>query len=223
MMRTRPSLPDIPRNNVLLDFVTKEMLPGGEQEGRESGETSDFDFSPLTPSDQRVAVGAEEEEEQEEEDDEQYGGGEGDACSLDEGLGDLSDSDMAECSVKEAVIRESACDKDPVEVMRPESEQIVSGHNELSSSFVEKSGEFVPPLPEADPPSANVEEKERKPSRIPKLIQNIGSLKNEETNQEGEPEKGSREADGITEKPQDKERAFSPERRPSRISFETML
>ena len=63
MMRTRPSLPDIPRNNVLLDFVAKEMLPGkAKQElGRDlealDGDTSDFDFSPLTPSDQRIAVG----------------------------------------------------------------------------------------------------------------------------------------------------------------------
>merc|ERR550525_679451 len=63
MMRTRPSLPDIPRNNVLLDFVAKEMLPGkakqelGEDLEALDGDTSDFDFSPLTPSDQRIAVG----------------------------------------------------------------------------------------------------------------------------------------------------------------------
>merc|ERR1719319_890270 len=57
MMRTRPSLPDIPRTNVLLDFVTSEMLPGTETgAARADGDTSDFDFSPLTPSDQRVAV-----------------------------------------------------------------------------------------------------------------------------------------------------------------------
>merc|ERR550525_1914398 len=63
VMRTRPSLPDIPRNNVLLDFVSKEMLPGKAKEGLrdqvqvQEGDTSDFDFSPLTPSDQRIAVG----------------------------------------------------------------------------------------------------------------------------------------------------------------------
>merc|ERR1712001_820991 len=120
MMRTRPSLPDIPRNNVLLDFVAKEMLPGkanqelGGKVETEEGETSDFDFSPLTPSDQRIAVGhpqnteeallnqgGEGQDERKKGDGEDTGEGDGDVCSLDEGLGGISDSDIADGSTKE--------------------------------------------------------------------------------------------------------------------------
>jgi len=68
---------------------------------------------------------------------------------------------------------------------------------------------------------------ERKPSRIPKKIQNGSPSKNCETaigTHAVEAKKGSKEAaEGRMEKGDLKDRAFSPERRPSRISFETML
>ena len=228
MMRTRPSLPDIPRTNVLLDFVTSEMLPGTEAgaAGME-GDTSDFDFSPLTPSDQRVAVGEQEsnsnlptcdhEEEEEEEDGEvEYGGGEGDACSLDEGLGDLSDSDAADGPLKESVV---------IMQREPSLESVITLEQTslVSKEDVQNVPEEAPPLPQAPPPVS--EEKERKASRIPRMIQCPNQQKPTEASPEFvAPEKGSAEAEGVTEKSQEvKERAFSPERRPSRISFETML
>jgi len=226
MMRTRPSLPDIPRTNVLLDFVTSEMLPGTETgAARADGDTSDFDFSPLTPSDQRVAVGEQESnsnvstgdhEEEEEEGEDEYGGGEGDACSLDEGLGDLSDSDVADGPLKDSVIimrRELSLES----VVLLEETSLVSKED----AQIEK--EEAPPLPQAPPPVS--EEKERKASRIPRMIQCSNQQKNTGTSNEFvEPEKGSTEAEGTAEKSQEvKDRAFSPERRPSRISFETML
>ena len=247
MMRTRPSLPDIPRNNILLDFVTKQMLPGqlpGEED-LGGGATSDFDFSPLTPSDQRVAVGqqqqqevtgatseAVEESEEEEEEEEEFGGGEADACSLDEGLGDLSDGDLAESHQEVAAdgVEEGT---DPGKEFCSEGnafEVVVSEKETCARTFIvedevtkmEDSLEEAPPLPEAEPPGSNGKEKERKPSRIPKMIHSGGLQRNSDINQE--PEKGSKEADGATEKsPDGRERTFSPERRPSRISFETML
>ena len=243
MMRTRPSLPDIPRNNILLDFVTKQMLPGqlpGEED-LGGGATSDFDFSPLTPSDQRVAVGQQQQQEvtaatsevvEESEEEEEYGGGEADACSLDEGLGDLSDGDLPENHQEVAadVVEEGAdpgkdgsSEGNVFEVVASEKEtveRIFIVEDEITK--MEDSLEEAPPLPEAEPPGTNGKEKERKPSRIPKMIHSGGLQRNSDINQE--PEKGSKEADGATEKSQDgRERTFSPERRPSRISFETML
>merc|ERR1712192_79964 len=89
----------------------------------------------------------------------------------------------------------------------------------FSSSGSEDGGD-APPLPEVEPPPRNPVE--RKPSRIPKKIQNGSPSKNSETAVEAE--KGSKEAaEGRMEKADLKDRAFSPERRPSRISFETML
>jgi hypothetical protein len=95
----------------------------------------------------------------------------------------------------------------------------------------------VPPLPATGPPTPEeqtlteerevdqqaiiVEEKdrERKPSRIPRMIQSVPKGLDSIPDLEG-PEKGSREAEAAVK---ERERAFSPERRPSRISFETML
>merc|ERR1712181_161672 len=92
------------------------------------------------------------------------------------------------------------------------------------SSSGSEDGEDAPPLPEVEPPRNPVE---RKPSRIPKKIQNGSPSKNCETatgTQAVEAEKGSKEAaEGRMENADLKDRAFSPERRPSRISFETML
>lgn len=112
MTRFRPSLPDIPRNNILLNFVNKEMLPGARGDEVHEGDTSDFDFSPLTPSGQRATVGSavvpvtkeEKSEKKSEENDrlqeQRIEDNEGDACSLDEGLGDLSDGEPTECPTK---------------------------------------------------------------------------------------------------------------------------
>ena len=259
MMRTRPSLPDIPRNNVLLDFVAKEMLPGksksqelgtGKVETREEGDTSDFDFSPLTPSDQRITVGhhqnteeallnqgdenerekGEGEEDSDEDDGEEDNGeGDGDVCSLDEGLGGISDSDIADVSTKEtgngllSSGGENNCNGDGVKAEEPASytEDQMTEEATAEQSFSSGSEDGVdepPPLPKIEPPRNP--ELERKPSRIPKKIQHGSPAKSCET----EAEKGSKEAEGEMEKGDNlKERAFSPERRPSRISFETML
>ena len=248
MMRTRPSLPDIPRNNVLLDFVAKEMLPGksnqelgaGKVETQE-GDTSDFDFSPLTPSDQRIAVGHHQNTEEallnqggpvrddrKNGEDEDSGEGEVDACSLDEGLGGISDSDIADSSTKETTgvsgplsSRENDCG-DGVKAEPGSPDQITEeAAVEQSFSSGSEDGGDAPPLPEVEPPRNPVE---RKPSRIPKKIQNGSPSKScEPATQVIEAEKGSKEAEGKMEKGDLKDRAFSPERRPSRISFETML
>ena len=245
MMRTRPSLPDIPRNNVLLDFVAKEMLPGksnqevGDKRAEmEEGDTSDFDFSPLTPSDQRIAVGHHQNTEEalsdqsgpgrDERKNEDIGEGDGDVCSLDEGLGGISDSDIADSSTKETTVADgllSGGEKDCGDVVKPEAasttDQITEEAAEESFSSGSEDGGDAPPLPEIDPPRNPVE---RKPSRIPKMIQNGSPAKNcENSTQAIEAEKGSKEAEGRMEKGDLKDRAFSPERRPSRISFETML
>ena len=246
MMRTRPSLPDIPRNNVLLDFVAKEMLPGkakqelgGDLEALD-GDTSDFDFSPLTPSDQRIAVGHNQTNEEacleskgekgedlcKQDDEEENVEGYGDVCSLDEGLGGLSDTDIADGSTKETTIigggqlssQENNCGDDvKVDAANTTTDQIAEEAEQSFSLGSEDEGD-APPLPEVEPPRNPVE---RKPSRIPKKIQNGSPSKNCETI---EAEKGSKEAEGRMEKGEGlKDRAFSPERRPSRISFETML
>merc|ERR1719209_1975233 len=248
VMRTRPSLPDIPRNNVLLNFVSKEMLPGkakeglGDQvQGQQEGETSDFDFSPLTPSDQRIAVGHHQntevalsnqagpvQDERRNGDDEDSGEGDGDACSLDEGLGGISDSEIADGSTKETTVvgellssGENDCG-DGVKAESASTDQITEEAAEQSFSSGSEDGGDAPPLPEVEPPRNNPVE--RKPSRIPKMIQNGSPSKNSETaTQVIEAEKGSKEAEGRMEKGDLKDRAFSPERRPSRISFETML
>jgi len=250
MMRTRPSLPDIPRNNVLLDFVAKEMLPGkskqelgGNNPGTQDGDTSDFDFSPLTPSDQRIAVGHHQnteealsnqgggqqgQEELKKGDNEDSGEGDGDVCSLDEGLGGISDSDIADGSTKETTVvgelllssGENDCGDDVK--AEPASEDQITEEAAAEQSFSScgsEDGGDAPPLPQVEPPRNPVE---RKPSRIPKMIQNGSPSKNCET-ATTEAEKGSKEAEGRMEKGDLKDRAFSPERRPSRISFETML
>jgi len=248
MMRTRPSLPDIPRNNVLLDFVAKEMLPGKSNQElggnnlatHQDGDTSDFDFSPLTPSDQRIAVGHHQNTEESNQGggqghnelkkgaNEDSGEGDGDVCSLDEGLGGISDSDVADGSTKETTVLgepllssgENDCG-DGLKVKPASEDQITeeaAAEQSFSSSGSEDGGD-APPLPEVEPPRNPVE---RKPSRIPKKIQNGSPSKNSETAVEAE--KGSKEAaEGRMEKGDLKDRAFSPERRPSRISFETML
>ena len=250
MMRTRPSLPDIPRNNVLLDFVAKEMLPGkskqelgGNNPGTQDGDTSDFDFSPLTPSDQRIAVGHHQnteealsnqeggqqgQDEPKKGDNEDSGEGDGDVCSLDEGLGGISDSDIADGSTKETTVvgepllssGENDCD-DGVKAEASSEDQITeeAAVEQSFSSCGSEDGGDAPPLPLVEPPRNPVE---RKPSRIPKMIQNGSPSKNCET-VTTEAEKGSKEAEGRMEKGDLKDRAFSPERRPSRISFETML
>ena len=194
MMRTRPSLPDIPRNNVLLDFVAKEMLPGKQELGGDlealDGDTSDFDFSPLTPSDQRIAVGHNQTNEDpflenkgekgedlcKQDDEEENVEGYGDVCSLDEGLGGLSDTDIADGSTKETTIigggqlssQENNC-SDDVKVDAANTTDQIAEEAEQSFSLGSEDEEDAPPLPEVEPPRQPVE---RKPSRIPKKIQN---------------------------------------------------
>jgi len=316
-MRFRPSLPDIPRNNILLSFVNKEMLPGSSDEGRE-GETSDFDFSPLTPSGQRVSVGSssvasilKEKTEKSEEDnrhrENRPGADDGDSCSLDEGLGDLSEGEQVDCpmkEVKEVLEKESkeiddleqftdkekeyklfeTLDAEEIIICEEEFDKIVTFENvseqfttlekeseeqfpkfdtnvtkdskfekeseklasfekaseeittlekvattleKVATTFVEKS-EDSPPLPEADPPNTRnitLEEKMRRPSRIPKMIQSVGPV-NLVNNQELVKEKYDDEnvsKDTNQNNKEERDRAFSPERRPSRISFETPL
>merc|ERR1719365_302177 len=177
MMRTRPSLPDIPRNNVLLDFVAKEMLPGksnqelgsGKVETQE-GDTSDFDFSPLTPSDQRIAVGHHQNTEEallnqggpvrddrKNGDNEDSGEGEVDVCSLDEGLGGISDSDIADIATKETTgvsgplsSLENDCG-DGVKAEPGSPDQITEAVEQSFSSGSEDGGD-APPLPQVEPP-----------------------------------------------------------------------
>merc|ERR550534_3219607 len=253
VMRTRPSLPDIPRTNVLLDFVSKEMLPGkakeglGDQvQGQQEGETSDFDFSPLTPSDQRIAVGQHQDTEadlqdqgeeggdkhrQDEEGEDVDEGGE-DVCSLDEGLGGISDSEVVDSTTKEITAvgdvvssGEKDCgDDDCIKTDPLSSDPIAKEADDAEESISRGSEEenAPPPLPRDDPPRNPME---RKPSRIPKMIHHSSLTKSSEA-EILEAEKGSKEAEeGRMEKGENdpKERAFSPERRPSRISFETML
>ena len=250
-MRTRPSLPDIPRNNVLLDFVAKEMLPGKAKEGLgdqvqvQEGDTSDFDFSPLTPSDQRIAVGQHQDTEadlqdqgeeggdkhrQDEEGEDVDEGGE-DVCSLDEGLGGISDSEVVDSTTKEITVvgdvvssGEKDCGDDCIKTDPLSSDPIAKEPDDAEQSVSRGSEEenAPPPLPREDPPRNPME---RKPSRIPKMIHHSSPTKSSEA-EIMETEKGSKEAEeGRMEKGDHdpKERAFSPERRPSRISFETML
>merc|ERR550525_1262437 len=251
VMRTRPSLPDIPRNNVLLDFVAKEMLPGKAKEGLgdqvqvQEGDTSDFDFSPLTPSDQRIAVGQHQDKEadlqdqgkeggdkhrQDEEGEDVDEGGE-DVCSLDEGLGGISDSEVVDSTSKEITVvgdvvssGEKDCGDDCIKTDPLSSDPIAKETDDAEQSVSRGSEEenAPPSLPREDPPRNPME---RKPSRIPKMIHQSSPTKSSEA-EILDAEKGSKEAEeGRMEKGENdpKERAFSPERRPSRISFETML
>merc|ERR1712012_1164588 len=90
----------------------------GDQVQVQEGDTSDFDLSPLTPSDQRIAVGQHQDTEadlqdqgeeggdkhrQDEEGEDVDEGGE-DVCSLDEGLGGISDSEVVDSTTKEITV-----------------------------------------------------------------------------------------------------------------------
>merc|ERR1719403_577033 len=182
VMRTRPSLPDIPRNNVLLDFVAKEMLPGKAKEGLgdqvhvQEGDTSDFDFSPLTPSDQRIAVGQHQDTEadlqdqgeeggdkhrQDEEGEDVDEGGE-DVCSLDEGLGGISDSEVVDSTTKEITVvgdvvlsGEKDCgDDDCIKTDPLSSDPIAKEPDDAEQSISRGSEEenAAPPPPREAPP-----------------------------------------------------------------------
>merc|ERR1712226_1373742 len=57
-------------------------------------------------------------------------------------------------------------------------EKVATTLEKVATTFVEKSEE-TPPLPEGEPPSTrnmSLEEKARRPSRIPKMIQSGGSV-----------------------------------------------
>merc|ERR1712013_783936 len=96
---------------------SKEMLPGKAKEGLgdqvqvQEGETSDFDFSPLTPSDQRIAVGQHQDTEADPQDQGEEGGdkhrqdeeGE-DVDEGDEGVGGISDSEVVDSTTKEITV-----------------------------------------------------------------------------------------------------------------------
>merc|ERR1719403_395692 len=219
VMRTRPSLPDIPRNNVLLDFVSKEMLPGKTKEGLgdqvqvQEGDTSDFDFSPLTPSDQRIVVCQHQDTEadlqgqgeeggdkhrQDEEGEDVDEGGE-DVCSLDEGLGGISDSEVVDGTTKEITVvgdvvssGEKDCGDDCIKTDPLSSDPIAkeADHAEQSISRGSEEENAPPPLPREDPPRNPME---RKPSRIPKMIHHSSPTKSSEAEQL-DAEKGSKEA-----------------------------
>merc|ERR1712004_878872 len=152
--------------------------------------------------------------------------------SLNEGLGGISDSEVVDSTTKEITVvgdvvssGEKDCGDDCIKTDPLSSDQIAKETDDAEQISISRGREeenAPPPLPRDDPPRNPME---RKPSRIPKMIHQSSPTKSSET-VILEAEKGSKEAEeGRMEKGENdpKERAFSPERRPSRISFETML